>query len=342
MVKGRINLSGLTPLNRVQIEHLAQLSGHFTSRILIKHKNRTINGKSMLGLLSLGATGEDEVNLVVDGEDEQEAFQRMKHLLEAGVAPSKNAQDAQTLMQRIKQRYAEILGDNLVGIYLHGSLAAGCFHWDHSDIDFLTVVHRPLSVEKKIMLVETLYALLPGAPPAGFEMSVVLEAYCRNIPYPVPFELHFSSRYTNQYARDPRGFCERMHGEDPDLTAHILCLHAFGETILGPSIPRVFDPVRREDALSAIRHDVDDAGERLHQQPCYYVLNLCRALAFLRENKVLSKKAGGEWALDHLTREHQRVIQAALNAYGAGREMFYDREQAENFCCDALEELSLP
>ena len=28
----------------------------------------------------------------------------------------------------------------------------------------------------------------PDAPPAGFEMSVILEKYCRNIPFPIPYE----------------------------------------------------------------------------------------------------------------------------------------------------------
>ena len=323
----------------MQIEHVAQLAGRFSSRILLEHQTRTINGKSMLGLLSLGDTGEDPVTLIADGEDEEAAAREMKELLITGVAPPKGVRDAEALMQRIKKRYVEILKDQLVGIYLHGSLAAGCFHWEHSDIDFLVVTHGEIRVEAKIGLVETLYALLPEAPPEGFEMSVVQEKYCRNIPYPMPYELHFSSGHIRAYERDPRGYCQRMHGTDPDLTAHIMCLNAFGAVVHGPGIPRVFDQVSRQDALAAIRYDVQDAEEHLHENPCYFVLNLCRALAYFRENRVLSKKEGGEWALTHLDHEHQRVIQAALNAYESGRDMFYDRGQAEDFCYDALEEL---
>jgi streptomycin 3"-adenylyltransferase len=70
------------------------------------------------------------------------------------------------------------------------------------------------------------------------------------------------------------------------------------------------------------------------------VLNLCRALAYLREGAVLSKCQGGEWGLKNLPNAHQGVIQAALNAYQSGRDMFYDREQAEDFCYDAMEELN--
>ena len=339
MVKETLDLSGVTPLNRTQIEHLVYVAGKYNARILFEHNNRTINGKSMLGILSMGVTGSDPVTLSIDGEDEKEAMAEIRKLLENGVAPPKDAGDATRLTQVIKDRYQQILPDNLVGIYLHGSLAAGCFQWEYSDIDFLVVVRRPLTVEKKIALVETLYALTPDAPPAGFEMSVILEEYCRNIPYPIPYELHYSNRFQLDYEMDSRGFCARMHGQDPDLTAHILDLLAYGAVIHGPSVGRVFDQVKREDALDSIRYDLKDAAEHIHDNPVYYVLNLCRAVAFCRENRAMSKKAGGEWALKHMPAVHQRVIQAALNAYSTGLGMFYDPVQAEDFCDEALEEI---
>ncbi len=339
MIKQTLDLSGVTPLNRTQIEHLVHIAGEFASRIIFEHRSRTINGKSMLGILSMGVTEHDPVTLIVDGDDEEQAFSAMMAMLESGVAPPKNAADAEKLMQIIKDRYQAVLQDNLVGIYLHGSLAAGCFQWERSDIDFLVVARQPLAVEKKIALVETLYSLSAEAPPKGFEMSVILEQYCRNIPYPVPYELHYSNGYKRDYERDARGFCGRMHGVDPDLTAHILNLFAHGVVIHGPTVPRVFDQVKREDALRAIRFDVEDAAGHLHENPVYFVLNLARAVAYCQEGAVLSKKEGGEWALRHMSNEHQRVIQAALNAYETGLGMFYDEGQAEDFCYDALEEI---
>ena len=341
MIKRSLNLSGITPLNRVQIEHLVQLASRFSSRVIFEYNSRTINGKSMLGLLSMGMTADRPVTLICEGEDEETAALEIKRLLDGGVAPPKTASDARSLMQTIKDQYVTLLTANLVGIYLHGSLAEGCFQWDRSDIDFLVVVREALTVEKKIGLVETLYALTPEAPPEGFEMSVILEEHCRNIPYPVPYELYYSQRYKRDYERNARGFCERMHGEAPDLTARLLSLNAHGEVIHGPSIPRVFDQVKREDALCAIRFDISGAADHLHENPVAYVLNLCRAVAYLRQGLVLSKREGGEWALKHMDSAHQRVIQAALNAYETGLGMFYDEGQAEDFCYEAMEEMSV-
>ena len=339
MITRTLDLSGITPLNRMQIEHLVHLSGEFLSKIIFEHRNRTINGKSMLGILSMGETGTDPVTLIVDGEDEEQACKAITELLKAGVVPPKSEVDARKLMQVIKDRFVTILGDSLVGIYLHGSLAAGCFRWDRGDIDFLVVARKPLTLKMKIALAETLCALEPEGPPKGFEMSVILEKYCQNIPFPAPFEFHYSAAHREACRQDIRAYCSRMHGEDPDLTAHILCVGAFGEAVFGPAIPRVFGQVKKEDALKAILYDVDDAMEHLHENPVYYVLNLCRAVAYKRKDLVLSKREGGEWAIRNMSSVHQQVIQAALNAYNTGLDMFYNQGEAEAFCCDALDEL---
>lgn len=339
MIRLQLDLSAITPLSRTQIEHLADLASRFSSRILFDCQSRTINGKSMLGLLSLGVTGDAPVTLICEGEDEEEAARELKRLLDSGIAPPKTAADAYALVQKIKDSYVGILGEDLIGIYLHGSLAAGCFHWEISDIDLMVVVREALTLEQKMAMVKTLYDMTPDAPPKGIEMSVMLESACRNIAYPAPFELHYSPRHRTAYEQDPATFCRDMHGEDEDLTAHILFLHSYGVTAYGRGIARTFDQVRREDALKSIRADVSDTMLRLHDDPCYCVLNLCRALAYLRENRSLSKKEGGEWALKNLPQAHQRVIQAAVNAYESGLDMSYDRGLAENFCADALEEL---
>ena len=46
---------------------------------------------------------------------------------------------------------SEMLGNNLVGVYLHGSLAMGCFNPHASDIDVLVITHRRVG-RKKIRL----------------------------------------------------------------------------------------------------------------------------------------------------------------------------------------------
>ena len=50
-----------------------------------------------------------------------------------------------SLINGFVERSREILRDNLVGVYLHGSLVMGCFNPQKSDIDLIIVSDRPLS-----------------------------------------------------------------------------------------------------------------------------------------------------------------------------------------------------
>ena len=54
--------------------------------------------------------------------------------------------DVRNLVNHVLEDYRAILADNLVGFYLHGSLAMGCFNPELSDIDFLAVVSRPMTI----------------------------------------------------------------------------------------------------------------------------------------------------------------------------------------------------
>ena len=71
----------------------------------------------------------------------------------------------QIILDHVVEQYVEILKDNLVGIYLHGSLAMGCFT-KKSDIDLLVLVNNPLELRIKRLLIEKLL-MLPGRSIAG-------------------------------------------------------------------------------------------------------------------------------------------------------------------------------
>ena len=127
------------------------------------------------------------------------------------------------LLARIVAAYRQILGDKLTGIYLHGSLAMGCFTWETGDIDFLVVAEEPLTKAEKEALIRILLDMDGEAPPKGFEMSVVLRQHCRPFIHPMPFELHFSNAHTVRAAADISAYCRDMHGADSDLAAHGRC-----------------------------------------------------------------------------------------------------------------------
>ena len=51
----------------------------------------------------------------------------------------------QFILDKIVNTSKQIFGEELTGIYLHGSLAMGCFHPDKSDIDLILVIKDSVS-----------------------------------------------------------------------------------------------------------------------------------------------------------------------------------------------------
>lgn len=241
----------------------------------------------------------------------------------------------QALLERVCRAYQAILGDKLTGFYVHGSIAFGCFTWETGDIDFLCVVSAPLTQPEKEALIRTLLTLTPEAPPKGFEMSIVLQEHCRPFCYPTPFELHFSNTHKARAEADLAAYCRDMHGDDPDLAAHITVLHRVGFALLGGFIDRTFAPVPRACYLDSILRDVNGAAEEIAASPVYLTLNLCRVLAYLAGGAVLSKQQGGQWGLANLPEAYHPLLRGALDGYATGAPLA-ETAQLAAFAADML------
>lgn len=222
---------------------------------------------------------------------------------------------ASDLLDQITASFREVLGENLIGLYVHGSLAFGCFRWEKSDIDFIVVVHSALTKAVKKSLLKTLVSLSPSSPPKGLEVSVVLDDVCRNFVHPTPYELHFSNDWLEQAQTTPDRICGDEPKIDPDLAAHFTVLREVGIVWYGLPVRRVFGNVPREIYLDSLERDLHWASAEPIADPVYLVLNLCRVEAYNRDGLVLSKVQGAYWAMAHLPIVFHPLISAALANY---------------------------
>jgi streptomycin 3"-adenylyltransferase len=220
----------------------------------------------------------------------------------------------------------EALLDHLAGIYLHGSLAMGCFHPEHSDLDLLVVTHQQMSVATKRALVEALLRL--SRHPAPIEISFLAADHLTPWRHPTPYDLHYSedwrSRHEQALATDAwRGWDERRH-EDADLAAHVTVTRARGICLLGQPIAETFPPVPPQNYLASIWGDFLWARGRAMRNPCYFVLNACRVAAYLLEGRICSKEEGGVWALNVVPEALRNPILQALEMYRGGESQAFD------------------
>ena len=225
----------------------------------------------------------------------------------------------------------DILGENLVGVYLHGSLAMGCFNPQRSDIDLIIVVNKPLSDSTKREYMEMVVEHNAQGPAKGIEMSVVLRSVCKPFIYPTPYELHFSTGHLDWWKENPDEYIRELKGKDKDLAAHFTIINNRGKCLYGLPIKEVFGEVPASNYMDSIWYDVEHAKKEIKYFPMYLILNLARVLAFKENGLVLSKKEGAEWALNKLPSEYHKLIQDALLDYVKGVEVIYDKSIAKPY-----------
>lgn len=238
---------------------------------------------------------------------------------------------ARRLLEEYVDQTRRILGENLVGVYLHGSAAMGCFNPAKSDLDLIVVVADAVKDAVKRAYMDMVVALNARGPAKGIEMSVVTRQSCRPFIYPTPFELHFSPMHLKWYRDDPDGYIRDMNGVDTDLAAHFTILRRRGICLWGAPIDAVFAEVPRRDYMDSIFDDVSGAREEIAGNTMYLALNLARVLAFARDGLVLSKAEGGEWALQRLPETYRPLIDSALREYRDGAAVEYDAALAADY-----------
>ena len=229
------------------------------------------------------------------------------------------------------RRSREILGENLVGIYLHGSAAMGCFNDRKSDVDLLVVVKGEVSDEDKLRYMDMVVELNALAPEKGIEFSMVRREVCRPFVYPTPFELHFSNAHLAWYERNPREYVLKMNGTDKDLAAHSMIVYHRGICLWGDEIRNVFEEVDEKAYMDSIWNDIEHAEEEILETPVYTTLNLCRVLAYKKEKLILSKQEGGEWGLRNVPERFAKMIQTALEEYASVGKMELEEKEAGEY-----------
>lgn len=236
----------------------------------------------------------------------------------------------QEILDKIVIEYIKLLKDNLTGIYLHGSLAMGCFNESTSDIDYIAIIKEKISLETKRKIIEFLLDISQYVPTKGIEMSIILESNVKHFIYPTPFVLHYSKDINENYVNDANYIC----GEsvDKDLAAHIMVIKHRGVCLYGKPITEVFGKVPEECYIDSIIYDIEKAQEEILNNPVYYILNLCRVLYYLKEKYVSSKYEGGEWAKKILPGKYFVLTEEAINIYrGKERNTAWDERELKNF-----------
>ncbi len=225
--------------------------------------------------------------------------------------------DVRAQVERLIVLLRAHVGDDLIGVYLHGSLATGSFSPARSDIDLLAVTERRMPISAKWRVAQVLLRL-SGAP-SPIEISFLHAGEIRPWSHPAPFDLHYSETHRRRYENDLRSdgwknWNREVH-VDEDLAAHVTFTKARGICLWGKPIDEAFPDVPEGDYVASLLADLEWARAREDVPTDYRLLNLCRVFAYLRDGGILSKDEGGEWALGALPEKLRGAIGDALGVY---------------------------
>lgn len=253
-----------------------------------------------------------------------------------------SSEEVNQVLNTLIDTFVHRLGENLKGLYLHGSMAMGCFHPWSSDIDLLAVVFEPIDRQTKLALVGGVMAAAEGGCPfRKVEFSVVTADAALRVEHPIPYILHYSDSWHQRYRQ---GDAEPViaGGTDEDLAAHFMVTRQRGFVLAGAPIDGTIGDISREDYLKAVWYDIRGAKEEVANNPAYVVLNLCRTLMYLRTGCIGSKLEGGQWGLEQPElSQYAWLIREAVGAYTHGLPAPSDLNALDRFTVDLLGRIRL-
>ncbi|WP_227395950.1 aminoglycoside adenylyltransferase domain-containing protein [Jeotgalibacillus aurantiacus] len=240
---------------------------------------------------------------------------------------------------------SDIIKDDLIGIYIHGSLAMGGFNPNSSDIDVLVVTNKLMTVQTKRELAKLL--LMHSNSPFPVEISFLNKEQLKVWQHPCPYDFHYSEFWRERYANDlSNGTIEFLNCDvnvDADLAAHITITNNRGVCIYGRSIEKVFPLIPSSDYLSSILNDFEDCLENIEEDLIYCTLNLIRVYWYLTEGVISSKQEAGNWGLTALPKEIKNTVEKVVKCYSCDKNT-YDFERNElvllkNYISNNVQEL---
>lgn len=230
--------------------------------------------------------------------------------------------DINALLERLLAAMQAVLGQNLVGAYLYGSLVTGDFDHGSSDIDVLAVTSSAPDA-KEFGALQHMHRDFAGQNrywEGRIEVQYLSIAALRT----------FKSRASTIAAISPG---EPFHFKEAgkDWTINWYIVQEKGVTLFGPSPKTFIDPISQEEFIQAVQVHAKQWGEWIQHLPkrrpsqAYTILTMCRALYTLKYGEHVSKKQAAVWAEKEFP-EWASLIENALLWREAWRDENVDHE----------------
>lgn len=216
------------------------------------------------------------------------------------------------ILEVLHQRIPQVLGDNLEGLYVKGSLVLGDFNPETSDVDLLVVIKEPVSEEDFPALVEMHDEIQTLPNPYAHELEL---AY-------IPIHAIQSFETRRRYPALERGEKQKLKGKSlgANWILEFWTVREHGVILYGPDPKTLIPPIFPDQIMGAVRTVLaedwlawvdtwDDPEWPTHQGEMRFVVEtMCRASYTLEYARVSSKPVAVRWALEALAEPWPALI----------------------------------
>ncbi len=220
--------------------------------------------------------------------------------------------EVNAVLHLLLEEVRAILGENLIGMYLFGSLSNGDFDPGSSDVDFVVATEAELSDET----LAALAAMHARIAASGLTWATKLEG--SYIPRAA------LRRYDPANARHPSigvdwAFGVGQHRSNWIFERHIM--RERGVVVWGPPPRPLIDPVTPDELRAATLDNLRgywarqlDSPEWLRRRDyqAFAILTMCRSLYTFERGEVVSKPVAAAWAREALEPPWPALIERAL------------------------------
>lgn len=223
------------------------------------------------------------------------------------------------LLDDLLAQMQTVLGQQLVGVYLYGSLVWGDFDRESSDIDLVVATASDINAQEFSSL-DTMQLGFVGKHPywdGRIEIAYVSTATLQT------FKSH-----TYKLAVISPGEPFHIKESDPGWLMNWYMVQEQGRTLFGPAPATLIDPISKQAFIQTVKQHADRWGEWVHESrsrpsQAYAILTMCRALYTCTHGVQVSKRQAAEWAAEELP-EWSNLINSAIVWRAAWRDETVD------------------
>ncbi|WP_133127747.1 aminoglycoside adenylyltransferase family protein [Legionella nagasakiensis] len=218
----------------------------------------------------------------------------------------------------------QVLGTDLLGVYLYGSLLVGGLQ-KYSDIDLFIVTNRASTSEEKIKLVTHLLKIsgiyMKSTKPP-IEITLVEKAAINPWRYPPLFDFQYGEWLRQSF--EMGNFEPWSSHEMPDLALIITQVLLKHHTLMGEKPEQLLAPIPRSDFIKAMLHDLGRLSADLEQDTRNVLLTLARIWSTLETNQIRSKPDAADWVMQRLPKMYQPVMNRAKSICIGWEDEYWD------------------